>query len=1185
MLNASATRLEFSVLRAILFLFFFDLFFNQPAIAQRAASAYKPKDSVTFHVTANATSYSLPHQFLKDGSELVLLDSLYLLKRGEDYLIDYRRGVLRLLAPTVHRITSDTSQAIHRVTVYYERYPFNFRESYFLRQMAVRRDTAAGDTIRIAKIPPALSMDEIFGPGLQKSGSLVRGISVGSNRDLTLTSGFRMQLSGKISRDVEIIAALTDENTPIQPEGNTQTLEEIDKVSVELRSPDLSATIGDFLFAAEGTEFGRINRKLQGARGSADYRIGSLRGNTVILGAATRGKFHTVQFQGVEGVQGPYRLSGKNGERNIIVIAGTERVYVDGEKMTRGEPNDYIIDYASGEITFRPRRLITSASRIVVDFEYTDRFYSRSLLLARTETEVGSERVKISASFIRESDNENSPIDISLSDADRTILSQSGRDRFKATKSGVTFVGRDSLTGLGRGQYVRVDTVLEQQPYTYYRYAPGDTNALYSVIFSLVGLGQGDYVRESIGNFRWVGRNKGSYLPIQFLPFAELHHLANVGLSARISDFINLSGEYAFSNFDANKFSSLDDTENNGSAVKLRFSANPKNIRFSGKNVGSFDLELKQRYIDRRFVPIDRTNEIEFNRKWNLESPIVTSEEIREGNLTYRPTEALRIGGGIGQIDRGDVFSSGRREIFLSLMDQKLPRVDYFIESISSRDSVLNNSGAWLRQRANAQYSVAGVVPGFRFEAERKKTHDLSAGVLRRGSFQYSEFSPRIEIPEFLGMSFRTEFQVRIEDSLSQGSFQRAFRSITQKYQWRLKQRCAFASTTDLTVRKTDFSDEFRRRGNKDIETILFRSQSKFSPLRRALDADLFYEVGTQRSAKLERVFVRVPKGTGSYRYLGDLNANGVAEENEFELTRFDGDFIVVTVPSDALFPVIDLKASSRIRLTPVRIIPSADSFVEKVLTSLSSETYLRVEERSTEDDLKQIYLLHLSKFQNDSTTIMGSKQVIQDFYLFENNPDLSFRFRFAQRSGFMQFALANERTLAIERSLRIRWRLVREIATQFDVVRKVDRLSATRRSNRERNIISTSLVSDFSYRPEQDIEVGFRLDVTRSTDHSSARPLTADLNIQALRLIVSLQAKGQLRAEIQREEVGLSATPPTFPFELTGGRLIGKSWLWRLSLDYRVAEYVQASLGYDGRSEAKRRTIHLGRAEVRAFF
>ena len=49
---------------------------------------------------------------------------------------------------------------------------------------------------------------------------------------------------------------------------------------------------------------------------------------------------------------------------------------------------------------------------------------------------------------------------------------------FKAVKTGVQYVGKDSVTGIGLGLYAKEDTLINKSSITYYKYLPGDTNAL-----------------------------------------------------------------------------------------------------------------------------------------------------------------------------------------------------------------------------------------------------------------------------------------------------------------------------------------------------------------------------------------------------------------------------------------------------------------------------------------------------------------------------------------------------------------------------------------------------------------------------------------------------------------------------------------------------------------------------------
>ena len=262
---------------------------------------------------------------------------------------------------------------------------------------------------------------------------------------------------------------------------------------------------------------------------------------------------------------------------------------------------------------------------------------------------------------------------------------------------------------------------------------------------------------------------------------------------------------------------------------------------------------------------------------------------------------------------------------------------------------------------------------------------------------------------------------------------------------------------------------------------------------------------------------------------------------------------------------------------------------MQKILKSLSTETYARVDERSTEPDIKQIYLLNFAHFRDDRTTIAGSSQFQHDVHVFEGSPELSFRLRFAERRGLTQLITTTERSYTQEKSLRIRSQLVREISNETNIIGRLDRLTANVRTNRERDLLGLSLNSDFAYRPDYRTEVGFNFGFTNVEDRIAPAGVEANVNEQGLRIVYAFPGIGQLRSETKREEVQLQnllfGGSQQIPFELTNGKAAGQSYLWSATFDYRISNSIQVTLNYNGRSEGGREPIHSARAEAKAFF
>jgi len=1143
------------------------MMFVHPAAEAKSSSAFETKsDTIYFK---NQKEFLIDSVFFIESIISVSLNGKSLSNKEFDFYPQTQQLKLNIQADSsVENILIVTYRIL------------NLRKDviHFKNILIVKKDTSVkGEIKTIETKSRPLSPSDLFGSRLQKSGTLARGFTVGSNKDLSLNSGLRLQLAGKLSDDIEIVAALTDENSPIQPEGNTQTIQELDKVFIELRHKNIQGTFGDFQIEKRIGEFGVINRKLQGLR--SEFLLGGELGGSVSF-ASSRGKFNSQTILGLDGVQGPYRLTGINGEREIIVLAGTEKVFINGEQLARGENYDYTVDYSTGELFFTPKKIITSASRISVDFEYSDRKYERSFFGSTITSSILKGNLQIAASYFREGDDQNAPIDIILSESDKNILELSGSDRLRASKSGVKFVGYDSL-GQPQGLYVEKDTVINSQSVKIYFYSPGDVQALYNVSFSFVGIGKGDYIKTGIGQFKFVGIGSGSYLPIALLPLPELSQVGNIFLSTRIFERFYTDLELSVSSKDQNRFSSIDDQNNLGKAYRFKIGFDSLGINLFNELIGSAGLSYYERFTEKTYNSINRIFEVEYNRNWNLEpSASVEDERLREISVNFN-RERFLFNSSLGFLRRGNKFATDRAVMNFYLEPIEKLKANYSFTHTSTKTESLNS--IWQRHFGIINYDYDGIIPEVRIEAENKNDRINNADSVSFGSFRFVDVISRLTIQKISWLSISGEYNFRNDYLPLGGKLIRESRSDIFQINIFTKQLRNLSSNLAVAFRQKKFSDEFKSKGFLDNNSLVVKYLGKASLFDRFAGLELYYETSSQRSAKLEKVFLRVSKGTGNYIYKGDLNSNGVADEFEFEPTKFDGDFILTTFPTDELFPVTDVKASSRIKFEFENL--QFSGFLYDFLKPLSTETYLRVEENSRDEIAKNVYLLKLSTFRNPNTTIKGNNLIQQDIYLFQNSSEFNTLFRFLERRAFNKYNISDERRFQQEKSIRVRLRLIKEFANQTEYINLNDELKSFAGGFRNYDILSNTLVTKFSYFPYRQVEVGFKFEISRAFDYYPFSATQLDINSQQVSLIFSFSNLSRLNFEIERSELIVNNSSNQLPFELTKGNTTGKNFLWRINFDYRFSTNLQSNVSYDGRIHGSTHAIHSARAELRAYF
>ena len=263
--------------------------------------------------------------------------------------------------------------------------------------------------------------------GLNTLGSISRGITVGNNQNAVVNSELNLQITGKLSDKVSIRASIQDSNIPSQDAGYSQSLEEFDQLFIELYSDNWNIRAGDVDLVNTKSYFGNFTKKVQGISlgGTINHKSGA-KTSVFASGALVRGVFSSSDFVGQEGNQGPYKLVGPNGELYILIVSGSERVYVNGLLLSRGESEDYVIDYNAGEVKFNTTYPITANMRIRVEYQYTDRNYTRFIGFGGGN--YTSEKLDIGAYVYSESDAKNQPLQQSLTEEQVTILRDAGDD-------------------------------------------------------------------------------------------------------------------------------------------------------------------------------------------------------------------------------------------------------------------------------------------------------------------------------------------------------------------------------------------------------------------------------------------------------------------------------------------------------------------------------------------------------------------------------------------------------------------------------------------------------------------------------------------------------------------------------------------------------------------------------------
>jgi len=990
-------------------------------------------------------------------------------------------------------------------------------------------------------------------PGLRFGGSKTFDINLGSGRETALNQTLRLNISGRLSDDITLNAVISDQNVPITPEGDTRELSELDRVLIELKGKNFRVDMGDTDLENVSGQWLNYTRRLSGAR--AEVNLGNV--DIFGSGAVSEGRHMSITIDPIEGNQGPYRLTAENGNRDIAVIPGSEKVWINGERMSRGSNFDYTVDYSTGELTFTERRIIGSDMRVVCDYEYTSESYRRTFYSGGAKGSFFGERLKIGFVAAREADDPDRPVLFDIDETMKKSLKESGDNP-------AAFSGLRPASGDSSGTYDMLDGILVFNP---------TKDGEYNATFSWVGEDNGSYsykgggVYEHIALAERLPGSGASYDPVALLDGPASHDLAGLTLSFDPMKSLHIEGESAGSMVDKNTLSSKDDGDNSGGAHRIAGRFSPTfGTRIPVK------VTLSGRFHDRskRFNPLDRDRSAEENRRWGL--PLVlnpTDETVSEYSGGFSFPEGRFSGSGLavsgGKIELGNSALSERTSVSGTFNLGDALKTMTEVASIEREKLALLPDERIERIRSRIDGSLLGFTSLSRFEYEQAE----GVGEFTHGS-AYSQVESEVATPSLFGIRGTVDYIYRKERA--------------KRVAWTDSSRVRGGSVGIALdesfpgMLRARYSRRERSGGLQTGSTEQAILEGGYRPVSGAYSVDLSYRAGRSRETMKRRNYIYAGTGRGGYRW-EDHNDDGVRDPEEF-IPDEHGAYYRYEETLDSYRPVNTVAVFGKTAFTvPGRLFARFGYNGD-----IRFDTSFEVNERSSAD-ASDIFLLRLSQFRKEGKTASGDSRIQEDIIApFGDGGSVRLRlFSYASLEG--EYIGGAERRGENGESIRLRLPLAEEWDMEATIAHALFSRSMTGRVSGNFEVGSYSGDATVSYYPRSSIKIGGSAGLGR--DKGEITEITAAYYILKPSLTYFFAGKGRIEASYASTTVTVDKARESqlLPYVMARGRKEGANHDISVICDYRLTQRMNIVASYTGRRFADRDFEHFARTQLRALF
>jgi len=1068
----------------------------------------------------------------------------------------------KILYPTEYEIFYNealliiSAEEYQEITIEYFRFPAFITKTYspFDKKFIVPNNSNTGQLYSLTTNKKATEL-KLF-DGLKTSGYINRGITSGNNQSTVANSSMDINIEGKLSDKVAIRANIFDTNIPLQENGYSQSITDFDRIFIELYSKDWRVKAGDISLKNESSYFLAFEKQVSGLEVAA-----SINTNTKIAasGAIVRGQFSSYDFVGIEANQGPYKIFGPNNEPNFVIIAGSEKVFVNGSKITKGINEDYLIDYNIGEVRFNTTFPITNDMRIRVEFQFSNRNYTRFISYEKAEYKTNN--VELSGYFYNENDVKNQPIQVSLTAAQKQILANAGNN----TNLMVGESAYPDVFDANRILYKKVQSGTND----YFEYSTNENDNLFTVTFSNVNNNEGDYIlSETFANgnvFVYVGANLGNYQPITQLIAPTKLQVAVLNSSYKPSKKTTILTEVAFSNNDQNLFSTIDNNQNKGIATKLAWKQTLLDKKWKLLS------DVNYLFIHKNFNTIQRFQSVEFNRDWNLNNPTGNQQQIGI-DLSLQKSEDTFLNYSFQQLQFSDNFKGEKHLITSNL---QLKNTSFYTNSsfLSNNSEIQDNT--FLRVKAGIeQRLLKSWFGGFlNIESNNGVIKQTQEAILT--NHQFKEYEGYIGLGDSTKVFAKVGFNYRDNDSIRTNTFT----EINNRKTYYLDAKIIQTERTNLSLfanyRETEnaFSENQKALNSKIIYNQRF--------LKNFITLGTSYETSSGNVAQQDFVYVEVEAGQGFYTWI-DYNDNGIQEFDEFEIAEFQdqANFLRVPLPNLQFIATQSAKINQSITLNANQW--SNKTGLKKVLSHFYNQFFL-----SSRNELERARnSFNLNPFNmNKDKQISVNFTIKNSLYFNRGLQNFSATYTYAKAENKQQYSIGSQDTDTNYQQIDFQHKVGKFWLIDLQGKLSENKLETENFNNRNYEIDVIAFQPKISYVLNNDNRFAAFYHM-KNKENTLAEFEKLKQQKIGIEYFYTGKSTSQFNANFTTFFNDFSGNPNSpVGYQMLEGLQEGTNYTWTFLWNKKLNSFLNVTLNYKGRKSLNSKTIHTGTINLKAVF